>query len=135
MALLSPRLGVLNNIPFAIPFDVRVSIFRNFVINDSRKHGDDLHSLRYSRTTVTIRRDHIAEDGFDKLGDANLKGHVQITFIDKFGEPEYIDLSRLSRSPANVTPNVGLVLTVEGCSRNSLRRFAKRSSIQTGGCG
>ncbi len=75
------------------------------------------------------------EDGFDKLGDANLKGHVQITFIDKFGEPEYIDLSRLSRSPANVTPNVGLVLTVEGCSRNSLRRFAKRSSIQTGGCG
>ncbi|KAK0440763.1 HECT-domain-containing protein [Armillaria borealis] len=88
MALLSPRLGVLNNIPFAIPFDVRVSIFRNFVLNDSRKHGDDLHSLRHNRTTVTIRRDHIAEDGFDKLGDANLKGHVQITFIDKFGEPE-----------------------------------------------
>ncbi|KAK0207871.1 HECT-domain-containing protein [Desarmillaria ectypa] len=88
MAHMSPRLGVLNNIPFAIPFDVRVSIFRNFVLNDSRKHGDDLHSLRHNRTIVSIRRDHIAEDGFDKLGDANLKGHVQITFIDKFGEPE-----------------------------------------------
>ncbi|KAK0506657.1 HECT-domain-containing protein [Armillaria luteobubalina] len=88
MALLSPRLGVLNNIPFAIPFDVRVSIFRNFVLNDSRKHSDDLLSLRYNRTAVKIRRDHIAEDGFDKLGDANLKDHVQITFIDKFGEPE-----------------------------------------------
>lgn len=88
MAQMSPRLGVLNNIPFAIPFEVRVSIFRHFVLNDLRKHGDDLHSLRYNRTIVSIRRDHISEDGFDKLGDADLKGHVQITFIDKFGEAE-----------------------------------------------
>ncbi|KAG6849462.1 hypothetical protein H0H93_008249 [Arthromyces matolae] len=35
LAHLSPRLGVLNNIPFAIPFDTRVSVFRIFVLNDA----------------------------------------------------------------------------------------------------
>ncbi|KAG6807101.1 hypothetical protein H0H93_001969, partial [Arthromyces matolae] len=35
LAHLSPRLGVLNNIPFAIPFDTRVSVFRTFVLNDA----------------------------------------------------------------------------------------------------
>ncbi|CAG8739354.1 3903_t:CDS:2, partial [Racocetra fulgida] len=30
----SPRLGVLHNIPFVIPFDERVKIFRHFVRND-----------------------------------------------------------------------------------------------------
>lgn len=34
VAALSPRLGVLNNIPFAIPFDVRVSVFRGWVARD-----------------------------------------------------------------------------------------------------
>ena len=38
-AYLSPRLGVLNNIPFAIPFDVRVSIFRSFIRNDAVSRG------------------------------------------------------------------------------------------------
>ncbi|ETW81236.1 hypothetical protein HETIRDRAFT_451078 [Heterobasidion irregulare TC 32-1] len=33
---LSPRLRILYNIPFAIPFDVRVAILREFVDNDKR---------------------------------------------------------------------------------------------------
>ncbi|KAE8240746.1 hypothetical protein A4X03_0g8401, partial [Tilletia caries] len=37
MAFLSPRLGVLNNIPFVIPFDVRVEIFRQFIRNDAAR--------------------------------------------------------------------------------------------------
>lgn len=37
LAFLSPRLGVLNNIPFVIPFDVRVEIFRQFIRNDAHK--------------------------------------------------------------------------------------------------
>jgi hypothetical protein len=32
-----PRLGVLNSIPFSIPFDVRVSIFKHFVQNDHNR--------------------------------------------------------------------------------------------------
>jgi ubiquitin-protein ligase E3 C len=35
-----------------------------------------------------VRRGHVAEDGFDKLGDANLKHPIEITFIDQFGEKE-----------------------------------------------
>ncbi|KAI0295669.1 hypothetical protein B0F90DRAFT_1811438 [Multifurca ochricompacta] len=90
IAYLSPRLGVLNNIPFAIPFEARVKIFRSFIENDKRKVGSDVRSFEefHTRTRATVRRGHVAEDGFDKLGDANLKRSIEITFIDQFGEKE-----------------------------------------------
>ncbi|KZT44623.1 ubiquitin protein ligase [Sistotremastrum suecicum HHB10207 ss-3] len=88
LALLSPRLGILNNIPFAIPFDTRVSIFRRFVANDQAKHPTDPFDRRASRTRVSVRRGKIAQDGFDHLADADLKGEVQISFIDQFGNEE-----------------------------------------------
>ncbi|KAH9997435.1 HECT-domain-containing protein [Russula compacta] len=78
IADLSPRLGVLNNIPFAIPFEARVKIFS----------GPSLVRWVHLRTRITVRRGHIAEDGFDKLGDANLKHPIVISFIDQFGEKE-----------------------------------------------
>jgi len=87
IADISPRLGVLNNIPFAIPFEARVKIFRSFIENDRRSIGADARSFE-SRTRATVRRGHVAEDGFDKLGDANLKRSIEITFIDQFGEKE-----------------------------------------------
>ena len=40
------------------------------------------------RTKVDIRRANVASDGFDKLGNVNLKEPISITFIDKFGQPE-----------------------------------------------
>ncbi|KAI9443566.1 HECT-domain-containing protein [Lactarius indigo] len=90
LAFLSPRLGVLNNIPFAIPFEARVNIFRSFVVNDKRNFRTDIRSFEEfrSRTHATVRRGHVAEDGFDKLADANLKRPIGITFIDQFGEEE-----------------------------------------------
>ncbi|KAI0284136.1 HECT-domain-containing protein [Russula brevipes] len=90
IADLSPRLGVLNNIPFAIPFEARVKIFRSFIENDKYNVGVDPHSMEgfHSRTRATVRRGHVAEDGFDKLGEANLKRSIEITFIDQFGEKE-----------------------------------------------
>lgn len=86
LASLSPRLGVLNNIPFAIPFEVRVKIFRHFVFNDKRKSRDVSPFLE--RTRAEIRRGHVASDGFDKLSNADLKGRLEISFIDAFGEHE-----------------------------------------------
>ena len=104
MAYLSPRLGILNNIPFAIPFDVRVAIFRHFIVNDIATReavptaappslsNDPLmmlnmqHSLQ--KTHVTVRRGNVAEDGFDRLADVDLKLPVEISFIDQFGVPE-----------------------------------------------
>ena len=87
IADLSPRLGVLNNIPFAIPFEARVNIFRAFIRNDKHSIGADTRSF-FRRTRATVRRGHVAEDGFDKLGDADLKHPIEITFIDQFGEKE-----------------------------------------------
>ncbi|KAH9925375.1 HECT-domain-containing protein [Epithele typhae] len=88
IAYLSPRLGVLNNIPFAIPFDVRVGIFRRFVINDMERRGFTQWRGRMGTTRVTIRRTHIAQDGFDRLGDVDLKSPIAITFVDQFGQEE-----------------------------------------------
>ncbi|KAJ3827522.1 HECT-domain-containing protein [Lentinula raphanica] len=108
---LTPRLGVLNNIPFAIPFHVRVAIFRNFVHMDmvalSSSHSRDtppinpftnmntfMNDLRSSRAAlgqqqvVTVRRGSVAQDGFDHLGDADLKNPIRIVFIDQFGAEE-----------------------------------------------
>lgn len=91
ISLLSPRLGVLNNIPFAIPFDVRVSIFRSFIQNDSMNRGyGPGHGRRHygAPIRVTVRRGSIAQDGFNRLGDVDLKGPIAITFVDQFGQEE-----------------------------------------------
>lgn len=87
LSRLSPRLGLLHSIPFAIPFETRVHIFREFIRNDRGKHGIPLFS-RIERVEVSIRRGHISEDGYDKLSGVNLRTPIAITFIDQFGEPE-----------------------------------------------
>lgn len=89
MAYISPRLGVLNNIPFAIPFSVRVQIFRDFVAADMAQLGllDPYARPKYH---CVVRRGQIAKDGYDGLNGLGpmLKNRVQITFIDQFGEEE-----------------------------------------------
>ena len=97
VAYLSPRLAVLNNIPFAIPFETRVSIFRHFVLNDMMARGR-LDRFSGGRTRAVIRRDKIAQDGFDRLQDANLKQPLEIVFIDQFGQEEYACLGLWWRS-------------------------------------
>lgn len=89
LAFLSPRLGILNNVPFMIPFDVRVQIFRQFVQIDAVKNG--IYADRWQRRrAVRIRREHVAQDGFASLAPlgAELKKPLEIMFIDKFGQVE-----------------------------------------------
>lgn len=93
-AYLSPRLAVLNNIPFAIPFETRVSIFRHFILNDMVSRGR-LDRFSSRRTRAVIRRDKIAQDGFDRLQDTNLKQPLEIVFIDQFGQEECVWLGIL----------------------------------------
>ncbi|KAH8087159.1 HECT-domain-containing protein [Cristinia sonorae] len=87
IAALSPRLGVLNNIPFAIPFETRVSIFRSFIQNDAMNRGFSRYSHQ-GISRITVRRESIAQDGFDRLQGIDLKGPIAITFIDQFGQEE-----------------------------------------------
>jgi ubiquitin-protein ligase E3 C len=82
-------LGVLNNIPFVIPFEQRVKIFRTFVSNDKKRNQmEELYSR--SKVAAKVRRDHIFEDGFDQLNTlgVELKNKVAISFVDEFGLEE-----------------------------------------------
>ncbi|KAI8970934.1 hypothetical protein BDB01DRAFT_812998 [Pilobolus umbonatus] len=89
MAVISPRLGILNNIPFVIPFEQRVEIFRMFVEND-RERNNIADSYFRPSSSVTIRRNHMFEDGFESLYHmgANLKNRISILFVDEFGLQE-----------------------------------------------
>lgn len=90
MAYLSPRLGILNNIPFTIPFVSRVSIFRSFISNDKLERRADIFDSR-QRDSIVVRRNRISQDGFDHLNDLSSegwKGRLQIRFIDQWGQEE-----------------------------------------------
>lgn len=89
IASVSPRLGLLNNLPMSVPFQTRLLVFRQFVRADRERLG----ITRYGRSTrhrVTIRRDHLAEDGFRQINSlgSHLKGTLEITFVDQWGNEE-----------------------------------------------
>ncbi|KAF4554890.1 HECT-domain-containing protein 1 [Elsinoe fawcettii] len=101
----APRLEILQNMPFLIPFDTRVQIFREFVRLDQTKRRNGFvdpdiwrQSLVMGQTTrqgaerelnrhhAKVRRKHEFQDAMDQffeLGPA-LKEPIQITFVDEF---------------------------------------------------
>jgi len=110
---LNPRLELLRNLPFFIPFDTRVQIFRRFVYRDQERRRNgyvepddwrmsvaatqarDLNGRHrgmdmISRHHADIQRGSVFEDAFENfygLGE-ELKEPIQISFIDQFGQPE-----------------------------------------------
>ena len=97
MAAMSPRLGILNNIPFAIPFEVRVSIFQNFVLNDMASSRSVQSYNRFlglggpnGKERIKVRREMVSQDGFDMLAEVDLKAPIEIAFIDQFGQEERV---------------------------------------------
>jgi len=110
---LNPRLELLRNLPFFIPFDTRVQIFRRFVYRDQERRRNgyvepddwrmsvaatqarDLNGRHrgmdmISRHHADIQRGSVFDDAFDNfygLGE-ELKEPIQISFIDQFGQPE-----------------------------------------------
>jgi len=102
----APRLEILQNMPFLIPFTTRVQIFRRFVHLDQmrRRNGVvDSEMWRFMQTQrpdgatnplqrhhAKIRREHEFEDAYDTFYDlgAGLKEPIQITFVDKFDSVE-----------------------------------------------
>jgi ubiquitin-protein ligase E3 C len=110
----TPRLEILQNMPFFIPFATRVQIFRQFVLLDQtrRRNGHiDPDNWRMSiiqglqhrgiesrmmeheiinRHHAKIKRDNVFEDAYDQfypLGEG-LKEPIQITFVDRFDTVE-----------------------------------------------
>ena len=110
----TPRLEILQNMPFFIPFVTRVEIFREFVFVDQMRrrngyidadqwrmsivHGTSTFSMRsreqahedLSKHHAKVRRDHTFADAFEKfyeLGEG-FKEPIQITFVDQFDTEE-----------------------------------------------
>ncbi|PWN20875.1 HECT-domain-containing protein [Microstroma glucosiphilum] len=90
LAFISPRLGILNNLPFVLPFATRVEIFETFVFRDARRNDIRQNTGFQRRKRVTIRRDHVAEDGMAQLNGLGsaLKESIEIVFVDQFGMQE-----------------------------------------------
>lgn len=112
---LAPRLEILRNLPFFVPFETRVQIFREFIKQDQLRRRDGhldpdtwrMHTAMASRADnllssiqaghqriaqhrAEVHRDSIFQDAFESfypLGEG-LKEPIQISFIDKFGNPE-----------------------------------------------
>ncbi|CAO1624719.1 unnamed protein product [Jaminaea pallidilutea] len=90
LAFISPRLGILNNLPFVIPFATRIKIFRTFIYRDAVRLRIDRSGFMSRRRRVTIRRDHISEDGMAQLNGLGsaLKESIEIVFLDQWGFEE-----------------------------------------------
>lgn len=113
MATVAPRLEVLRNLPFVIPFDTRVQIFRQFVhLDKERRRGGNIDPDRWrlwilgqhgnpfdqsstgrgilGRHHAQIKRGQLFQDAmsqFYELG-PGLKEPIQITFVDQFDSVE-----------------------------------------------
>lgn len=113
LAQVGPKLEILRNMPFVIPFEVRVRIFRQFVYLDkSRRRGGHVDPDRWrlsvisregifnddsprgrdiiGRHSARVRRGNVFDDAYDQfyqLGES-LKEPIQITFVDQFDQPE-----------------------------------------------
>ncbi|EUC67353.1 ubiquitin-protein ligase E3 C [Rhizoctonia solani AG-3 Rhs1AP] len=98
LASLSPRSKILTHIPFSIPFDVRVQVFRQYVTNDWKdvaqrvRSGemDIMSSRSRGRANAVVRRGRVAEDGFKALSGMrkDMKLPISITFVDQWGQEE-----------------------------------------------
>jgi ubiquitin-protein ligase E3 C len=108
----APRLEILRNMPFFIPFATRVQIFREFIYRDQvrRRRGftdpdawrmsvaqnsllgriTDALPAALTRQQANISRERVFEDAYDQFYDLGegLKEPIQISFVDKFGALE-----------------------------------------------
>ncbi|KAG8423789.1 ubiquitin-protein ligase (E3) [Metarhizium acridum] len=93
LAEMGPKLEILKHMPFAVPFETRVKIFRQFINMDRiRRDGNSPFGPAHPlfRHHAKIRRGQLFEDAFNQfyqIGDG-LKDTIQITFVDQFDTPE-----------------------------------------------
>ncbi|ODA79904.1 hypothetical protein RJ55_05501 [Drechmeria coniospora] len=95
LAEMGPKLEILKHMPFVVPFETRVMIFRQFIHLDRvRRDGDNPFPMfpmhPSARHHARIRRGQLFDDAYEQfyqLGDG-LKDPIQITFVDQFDAPE-----------------------------------------------
>lgn len=93
LAELGPKLEILRHMPFVVPFDTRVMIFRQFIKLDMERRDEppaSFQQMTFAKHAAQIRRGQLFKDAFEelyKVGDG-LKDPIQITFVDQFDQPE-----------------------------------------------
>ncbi|RFU74140.1 ubiquitin- ligase e3 c [Trichoderma arundinaceum] len=92
LAEMGPKLELLKHIPFVVPFETRVMIFRQFInLDRMRRGGNQMFPMPpLGRHHARIRRGQLFEDAFQQfytLGEG-LKDPIQITFVDQFDTAE-----------------------------------------------
>ncbi|KAF4992214.1 hypothetical protein FGRMN_7345 [Fusarium graminum] len=93
LAEMGPKLEVLKHMPFAVPFETRVMIFRQFIQLDKLlREGNNQPQFMspFARHHAEISRGRLFDDAyaqFYEIGEG-LKDPIQITFVDQFGTAE-----------------------------------------------
>ncbi|XP_050541390.1 ubiquitin-protein ligase E3C isoform X2 [Daktulosphaira vitifoliae] len=65
-------LTVLREIPFVLPFEERVVVFQGLLLNDKMQYQNtDAHFMAGPNIHITIRRNYLYEDAFEKLSIEN----------------------------------------------------------------
>ncbi|KAK3316370.1 hypothetical protein B0H66DRAFT_292930 [Apodospora peruviana] len=105
LAASGPKLEILRNMPFVIPFETRVQIFRQFIHLDKERRRSGLIDNDQWRNSMLnhgsgrdivnrhhaeIKRGQVFSDALEQFWDLEdgLKEPIQITFVDEFGIPE-----------------------------------------------
>lgn len=94
----SPRLDILRQTPFFIPFQLRVRIFQAFVNLDKQRTSANspnefnLFGVQI-RHQANIRRDHLLQDAYTGFNGLNkeFKGKIAVTFFNEYGSEMGID--------------------------------------------
>lgn len=92
LAEMGPKLEILKHMPFVVPFETRVMIFRQFIQLDRGHREGNMarHFNPFNKHHAQIRRKRLFEDAykqFYELGEG-FKDPIQITFVDQFGTAE-----------------------------------------------
>ncbi|KAI7883316.1 HECT-domain-containing protein [Lichtheimia hyalospora FSU 10163] len=78
-------LRILQLMPHTIPFETRLTIFRDWIAHDRA------NTMRTGHCSIRVRRKHILEDGIRGLGGippAAWKGVIRVTFVNELGVEE-----------------------------------------------
>ncbi|KAF5026121.1 hypothetical protein F66182_1769 [Fusarium sp. NRRL 66182] len=98
LAEMGPKLEILKHMPFAVPFETRVMIFREFIqIDRGQREGGVNQPTQsmfltspFARHHARISRDNLFEDAYSQFYEIGegLKDPISITFVDQFGALE-----------------------------------------------
>lgn len=85
-------LTLLREMPFVIPFNDRVVVFQSLIYHDkTEQQGEFPHFMQNPSIQVTVRRNYLYEDAFEKLSPENepeLRLKMRVQFVNTAGLEE-----------------------------------------------